>query len=99
MRNEIKKEKPPSNKEARSYIIGKFFKSYFKKFMYNISIGGMPLAQFCVRLHMGGENNNRYCTLPWQSPPILKRMELRNNFTRFFLLIELCEISISFTFS
>ena len=72
MRNEIKKEKPPSNKEARSYIIGKFFKSYFKKFMYNISIGGMPLVQFCVRLHMGGENNNRYCTLPWQSPPILR---------------------------
>jgi hypothetical protein len=44
MRNEIKKEKPPSNNEARSYIsyiIGKFFKSYFKKFIYNISIGGL----------------------------------------------------------
>jgi len=43
MRNEIKKEKPPSNKEVRSYIIEKFFRSYFKKFMYNIRIGGMPL--------------------------------------------------------
>ena len=41
---EPQKEKPPLNRETRSYIARKFFRSYFKKSIYNIIIGGMPSA-------------------------------------------------------